>query len=84
MDLLKRKCLAHEDNLADENESELLESFNPIEQAIWKTFPVPILSENGIALKMKRLIFQYRKCKKDKNRSCYKILFDIALCQVIF
>lgn len=92
MDVLSRISLAHTDRLEDENKSELLEFFIPnITQevvAIWEKTSIPIVTEQGVILKMKRLIQKYRKNKSNKNRSNYKNfiveceeLFDIARCK---
>ncbi len=91
-DVLSRISIAYDDKLADENKSETLEFFIPtITQellALWKKTSIPILTENGVALKMKRLLQKYRKIKMNRNRNKYKHfigeceeLFDIARCK---
>lgn len=94
MDILKRVCLAYDDKLGDENKSEPLESFIPniVDEVveIWKKTKIPIMSEKGIILKMRRLIEDYKKKKKNKNRDGFKAfceeseyLFDIARCKCV-
>ncbi|XP_037037939.1 uncharacterized protein LOC119075576 [Bradysia coprophila] len=92
IDVLSRISQAYDDLLADENKSEALEFFvvNTVKEVctIWKKTSIPIISENGITLKMKRLLTDYRKYKKYKTRDdskrfiveCAQI-FDIAKCK---
>lgn len=92
MDVLKRIQLANDDKLGDANKSLQLESFVPDVtnelKAIWEKTHIPIISENGIRLKMNRLIAKYRKQRNHKKQLGYKQfikeceeLFDIARCK---
>lgn len=92
MDVLRRMFLAYQDNLVDKGESEnynvyVSEIRNEIIE-IWRKTTIPILTINGVDMKIKGLIEKYRRYRKRKERYVYQkfveechTLFDIARCK---